>query len=250
MRHVYIPSHDRVGSIRLPERLSEEDIEHTLVVYPEEADLYIAAYPESNVLVVRGDVRGIGQKRQVILDHAREAGQDWIWQIDDDVRHMHQRIPNTQRWTSCEFREGMGQIEWEYVDMEGVASVCLGSRNVTWTLSSDVSLSRQSVFVLMDTRGTWNYQQDWLWEDVDLTLQMLLQGKDTLLLSDYSYSAGLTGAEGGNHEAWNERTDSERELIMARYERYPKLIRRGKSPRNIHFDKTVLRRIRAGGPIA
>jgi hypothetical protein len=82
---VFIPSRGRARFASTPRALKGAKVPFTLVVEPQEAESYRALWPDSRVLVLPENNRGVTYVRQFILDHARQHGIVRYWQIDDNI---------------------------------------------------------------------------------------------------------------------------------------------------------------------
>lgn len=95
---IYVPSRGRSHIKMTVSILIKQRVPHYVVVEPQEADAYAAAFPESNVLVLPKRDQGVVFVRNWIWDHAVNSGAERHWQIDDNTngfmrRYKSIRIP-------------------------------------------------------------------------------------------------------------------------------------------------------------
>jgi hypothetical protein len=251
MRQIYVPSKGRAGHAPTVDALTNEGLPFRLVVYEDEAKEYALAYPRAHMLLVSPEVKGLGLKRRAIHRHALSHNYDWIWQIDDDIERLFERVDD--KWAPTTYELTLPAIEQAWIGQPSVVSVGLDSRHVAYWHAEDVHQAKQGTFVLMRVKGPWQYRQNHLWEDLDLTLQMLVSGHDTIKVRDWSYSAQAQakGATGGCTADYNLRTRSELRGLIERWDDpYPGLLKvyrqgNGRPPKFV-IDKNVLRSINQG----
>jgi hypothetical protein len=109
---VYIPSWSRADVALTPTALDRIGVPYQIVVQADQWDAYAARYPARNLLVLDpayqrdyealgdfpGQQLGPGPVRNFAWDHAKAAGHDWFWTMDDNIRgffrfHRNQRLP-------------------------------------------------------------------------------------------------------------------------------------------------------------
>ena len=86
MKPVYILSKERAEVATTPKMLG--DVPFVFVVEPHDAQAYRDAYPEIPLVVMDADHKGLGYARAFTHDWARAQGQDWHWQLDDNISEL------------------------------------------------------------------------------------------------------------------------------------------------------------------
>lgn len=82
---VYVPTKGRWATCYTAQFLTEDQVPFSLVVEPQEADSYRAAFPAATVLELPFRDRGsVIPARNWIREHAQEQGHRRHWQIDDN----------------------------------------------------------------------------------------------------------------------------------------------------------------------
>lgn len=96
---VYVPSKGRADHCLTAKFLIEDDVPFHLVVEPQERDIYAARFGEERILILPFSNRGsVVPARNWIKHHAAQAGYEYHWQLDDNIRgvlrwYKGKRIP-------------------------------------------------------------------------------------------------------------------------------------------------------------
>lgn len=211
---VYIVSKGRWKSRLTALCLDEIGVPFHIVVEPQEHDDYAAVIDDARILVLPilyrdqydtfdalGDTKGKGPgpARNYVWDHARAAGADWHWVLDDNIRDMYRLYKNTL------IRMGDGTcfrimedfcLRYRNVGMAGpnyelfvprrkrVSNYVLNTRIYSCNLIRNDAPFRW--------RGRYN-------EDTDLSLRMLKAGWCTVLFNAFlQKKIGTQKMAGGN----------------------------------------------------
>lgn len=201
MTRIYVPSRGRVGRSSTLTSLAEE--EHRDVVIctpPAERRAYRGQYAGLGWTVIAQDGEGIGPARQSILSHARLAGLDRFWMIDDDTRGAYIREGAT-RFKRSSISVIAAEMEAAISAMEqggarGIAMFGPQFRHRAWggdTLEVDVHL-RNFVCASTDIEGDyWPLVK----EDLDMVLQVITQGRHTVRFNVYAFDSPRMGTVDG-----------------------------------------------------
>jgi hypothetical protein len=193
---IYIPSKNRSGNCATANLLKQEAIPFTLVVEPQEADLY---KPLGNLLVLPDNNRGLCFSRQTILNHARKHEQEWFWMLDDDVSGVC--ISDGKKNHKASFSEVITKAQSLFALTPNLGQGALEYAQYSW--SSKKNLSKNGycdVFVCINTKRTrlCNYSPEVeLKEDRDFTLQVLSNGRDTARASKFGFVSPKNGSNKG-----------------------------------------------------
>lgn len=90
---VYVVSKGRAHNTLTAKFLVRDRTPFRLVVEPQEADAYAAAFGEERLLVLPFSNLGLGSipARNFVWEHALQCGADRHWILDDNIRHIHRR---------------------------------------------------------------------------------------------------------------------------------------------------------------
>lgn len=195
---IFIPSRGRYESNHTARALIKFDVPFRLVVQPDEAELYRAALPNVDILVLPDNNIGLLRTRLWIRAVSEEEGFDRHWQLDDNM-HSFNRLHQGQRIA---------------VDAGVALRVC---EDLTDRYSNiGVSGLNYTMFVVNheQNRVTWNHKvyscslvnnmipQRWRLaynDDTDLCLQVLAAGMCTLQLNAFNVQKIRTMmVKGGN----------------------------------------------------
>ena len=196
---IYIPSRQRSDTATTPRLLRDHGIPFLLMVEPRDADDYRAEFGDDRVVVMDESDQGIAYVRNACLDHAREAGHVFHWQVDDNIRSFGLRINNKN------VNGHPGQAFWLIEQVVGKYSNIGGGgmkhQAFAFAENLPVSLNRQvytSMLLRTDTKARF---RDGLIEDTDYNLQMLYDGWCTFLFNRVIMNKATTMTmKGGNTE--------------------------------------------------
>lgn len=215
---IYIPtlgrSDHQITFDNLPKFIQDET---TLVVQPHEKDLY-GDYP---ILVLPEDWMGISRTRKWIIE---SAGKNLFGMFDDDfdLRRRFSESPTKRVLTENDWKElYYTTIEWLEDDVSFVG-IRRGNLPPTGKDTTDNSETIVATFYngskLPNTNDlVWNH--DLISEDVNLHLQLLLDGHKNRVWHKYGY-VGKWAQEGGCQTGSNPRTI---DLINRSHERLVEL---------------------------
>jgi hypothetical protein len=88
---IYVPSKHRSTACTTVQQLQRDGVPCTLVVEPQEAALYAAAFPTVPLLQLDRNNGGLLYARNWIKAHATATGAARHWQLDDNMRRFYRR---------------------------------------------------------------------------------------------------------------------------------------------------------------
>lgn len=196
MKPIYVPSKGRAGKSPVIDRMLAEGARLFVVVTYDDFDVYVAQYGAGLDFIIQ-DRPGIAGARQAILEHARYAGFDWVWMLDDDTTALHVR-------DEVERRYGAALAEWgpAMTEMEGWAQFVQGGerlamagpafRQFGWGAESIEPNQHLRNFILLRPDVPADY---WpmVKEDLDFTLQLLTSGWQTMRMAHWGFQAPAMG---------------------------------------------------------
>ena len=177
---VYIPSKGRAdikGTISL---LKKENINYFVVIEKEEFDAYskvtdkILVLPESN--------KGISYSRTWIKKHSVSKGENFHWQMDDDITSFCKRLPNQVNISALDAIKIVEDLISDY-DNIGIAGL---NFNAWPPKNNDIILNRpvyRCVLINNESKSIW-HDKFVLLEDWEYSMQLLSDGYATMLF-DY-----------------------------------------------------------------
>jgi hypothetical protein len=200
---VYVPSKGRADCCLTARFLVEDRTPFYLVVEPQEADLYAARFGEGRLLVLPFSDLGLGSipARNWIWEHAKAAGHERHWVVDDNIYAIKRRFQG--RRIPCNSEAALAAVE-DFTDRyENIAIAGLNYEMFTPNGKSikpfNVNVHVYSCLLIRNDlayrwRGRYN-------EDTDLCLQVLAGGWCTILVNAFVIHKVRTMLmKGGNTE--------------------------------------------------
>jgi hypothetical protein len=201
---IYVPSRGRTKAATL-QTFAVEGIAASVFVPPDEAQDYADEYSGSSVVVYESPEQkdGIGAVRNAMLADARDRKSPNIWMIDDDI------VQTYVDHHKASFTDAIERLEeelnhWPTVRIGGPMLEVWGKRSLL--LPPDMAERRAFVrnasifsFFLIDTTGPWSFWDTYL-EDVDVLMQILLEGYHSVKVRDVGFAAspgGMGATDGG-----------------------------------------------------
>lgn len=220
---IYIPSKGRPGTVKIP---SECEDETSLVVQPNELKAYreISMVP---LLCLPENDMGLARTRQWIKHYAHEHGQEWHWQIDDDVSGWFTVDPIRHRNQKSSARQVLTAAQ-SYAQAPKVAFVGLEWQGTAWSSHNPYSVNKMAASVLGIRATPWHFDAQMLVkEDLDYVLRLLTAGLWTVKCHWLAYDAPrhASNHQGGLYETYRQGAhDRDARLIAERWPKYARVI--------------------------
>lgn len=249
---VYVPSKGRADRCVTADRLGESGVPFSLVVEPQEADVYRARYGAERVLVLPfRDLGSVIPARNWIKDHATAAGAARHWQLDDNIKRF-QRLYRGKR-LPCVAGVALRVVEdladrYENVGLAGLdytffVHAGFNDRPAPFLLNHHVySCSLVDNALPYRWRGRYN-------EDTDYCLQVLAGGRCTILVSAFMADKMTTMTVRGGNTDQLYAGDGRLKMARALERLWPGVVktrRRFKRPQHVvnwsRFDRPLIRR--------
>ena len=218
---VYVASRGRPETARLPEGVAVR-----LVVEPQEAAAYQAAWSGAEVLVLPERDQGLAYVRQWILEQARSREGGWFWMLDDDIERYY-RVEG-KRCVPCPAAEALWKAQRRFEPAGGLAQIGLEYQQFAWSAKrAEVVDSYCDVCVAIHAERAgwaWFRPETDLKVDRDFTLLLLAQGWHTARTTRLAFSAPSNGSNaGGLADAYAE-TGRETESVRALCRLWPGVV--------------------------
>ena len=191
---IYIPSKGRAETCTTPLLLSAP---YYLVVEPQDSDAYIQKWGADRVIVMNENDRGIAYVRNFCKEHSKAQGDQFHWQIDDDIKSFQIRKNNKN--IKCDALDVLCPIE-EYVrGFSNIGGAGLKHSLFAWSAKNEIDFNKQ-----ICSAGLFNNEVDASWrdgviEDTDYSMQILTKGFCTVLFNRLIYDPpAVSSNEGGN----------------------------------------------------
>lgn len=208
---VYIPSKGRASKCLTANHMRENDIPFTIIVEPQDAKAYRSEYAKDNVVVMDENDKGIAYARRFIKEHSKAKGEEYHWQMDDDIKTFMVRegTKNVKHPPT-----GLiNQVE-DYVQRHvNIGIGALKQDTWAWSAKSELDYNKLACAAILVNNRVEGMWRDDVVEDVDYSMQVLLKGWCITTFNRLIFCPMPTGTtEGGNQ-------------LEGHYDRYGQLIR-------------------------
>ena len=189
---VFVPSKGRSNPKFL--QLIPEAI---LVVEPQDVEVYKAANPNTKILVLGENDRGIAYVRQSILDYARQSGIQTFWQIDDDVSILYENV-NGKTVKVCPYY-ALHSAERDFINWGSGLGGLEYSQYCWGKLRSEYAIGYCEVVSFFDVKQLMNinYRNLQLKEDRDLSMQVVASGLKATRIRRFGFFCPPNGSNSG-----------------------------------------------------
>lgn len=196
---IYIPSKGRSTTAHTANALLREDIPFHFVVEPQDATDYEALFGKSRIIVMPEDNMGVAYARNFIKALSKDRGEDFHWQIDDNIRGFCKRSDGKNR--GALLNDVLTEAE-NFVDRHENVGIA-GLSHIAWAFKAKTYVSPNKqvyscVLVRNDVPAQW---RKGVVEDTDYSLQVLSLGLCTVLFNTLLIAKEKTmKMSGGNTE--------------------------------------------------
>lgn len=195
---IVIPSKGRLNSGTINE-LTDAGLRPIVFIHESERADYRYCYPTANLATHTLD--DIGLIRAEIMTMARDAGAEFVWQVDDDIRKFMWREDGKHR--PYDVRAWFINMEREFLDYPTVALGGPVPIQYAWTTTEPILNGHFGGVTLLRTAAPIQYQYGVI-EDMDIVCQAWAAGWHTLRLPDFAYdTAKMNTSQGGMREAYD-----------------------------------------------
>lgn len=195
--HIYIPSKGRSVKNYTAEILTKHGIPFTIVVEPQEVATYSLTFGTDRVLSLDQNDQGISYARSFIKAHSKSLGEEFHWQLDDDIKRFTIRKNNKNLMllpAHC-----LSVIENFTFKYSNVAAACATHCAYAFTKKTHLALNRMTYLCLLvknDNDISWRKDTN---EDLDYSLQLLESGQCTIAFNSICFDTPCTTKmKGGN----------------------------------------------------
>lgn len=201
---ILIPSKGRAGRAKCVELLLQETCDFWIVVEPQEADAYRAAYPRAMFFTLEENNRGITYVRNSCLDLAGKMGFKWFWMLDDDINTMG--VVSGGRVTKHPFTHVLAEAQKTFASYESQMAIgALEYQQYAWAAKKPYAFNSYCdtcVCLNYDIMKRFRYAPD-VKEDRDMVLQVLSAGYITARTTRHCFGSPKNGSnQGGLQDAY------------------------------------------------
>ena len=249
---VYIISKGRHDVCLTAKLFTEDGMDFTLAVEPQEYDLYREQFPDANIITTPFKNLGLGSipVRNFIWEHSKSNGHARHWCLDDNIRDIWRKYKT--RRVRCNATPAF-KIAEDFFDR--YTNVAIGGLNY-----SSFAISKKQPPFYTNTKVysclCIDNNLDFRWrgrynEDTDLCLQALAAGYCTLLLNAFLIGKQATMTMKGGNSAQLYQGDGRTKMARSLERLWPGVVttnrRFGRSQHVVHdawrkFDTKLIRR--------
>ena len=193
---IYIPSKGRHDLPITAALLRAEGIPFHVVVDPCERNLYSKTFSAAEILAVQFNGRGLPAARTWIKRHSQSSGERWHWQLEDDISQFYYR-PASKGLAKISAQDCLSQIERRVAVYKNIAAA--SPDHNSWPPKPEVPIKvnrccHHAVLINNENKIAW---RQFLFEDLDYSLQALRAGFCTLLFCHLRFASVAPRKHGG-----------------------------------------------------
>ena len=181
----YILSRKRVDKQHTAKLLDDAKLPYKICVEPQEYDTYCAAFGTEKILSLDQNNQGIAYARNWAKQYSKKHGEDWHWNLDDDIRHVYICVKGKNVKQSAKVVLGRIQLlvgKYDNVALSGLASSAFNRYEKKPVLVNRFCYSFMLVIF-----------EDFAWRhitvaDLDYNLQVLTAGHCTMAFKVFSFA--------------------------------------------------------------
>jgi hypothetical protein len=207
---IYIPSKGRAHTCTTPDLLNKDDIPWILVVEPQDFDEYKARFSASEygmrngkapslVLAMDENDQGIGYVRNFCKNHSSANGDEYHWQIDDDIKNFFRRINDKN--IKCNALDVLGPVEDYIKDYVNVGMAGPKHSLFAFSAKTEIDFNKQICTVSLfnnDTEASW---REGVVSDIDYSMQVLTEGWCSVMFNRLLYEPPSVSSNSGGNQA-------------------------------------------------
>jgi hypothetical protein len=171
---IYVPSKGRAKTIQTTAALDQSWLKYFVVVEPQDYEEYVHYFAESQLLVMPENDKGIAYVRNFCKNHARETGNKYHWQLDDNIKSF--AIRRDDKNVGCKASDAIKLIESTVNQFDNVAAAGMKHQAFAFAERNDIGFNRQVYTAMLLATEPEAEFRDGLIEDADYNLQLLFAG--------------------------------------------------------------------------
>jgi len=196
---ICIVSKDRSETCTTHKLLEYEGVRYFYMVEPNDYDLYVNRFGSERVINIGENDKGIYYVRNFCIEWSNKLGYSHHWQVDDDLKSLHYRHMNKYR--GLRDSEKIENPTSMLLYIENMSSKCInfGAGCLThdgfaFAKKKDIDINKMIYcFQLINNKVKARYKPKTS-EDIDFSLQILLEGYVTMVFNKYSFRTPSSGS--------------------------------------------------------
>lgn len=203
--NIYVCSKGRPEGKTLKMLEASEAVPHYyLIVEPQDEELYKnQGFKKSITIVLPQNDQGVAYARRFVVLRAREAQQEQIWMLDDDISSFTER--RSAKLHPIDIGQALTMAQDHLMKVPNLAVGALEYGQYAWAAKKPYALNSYcevATLLNLNNLKLCKYRDD-VKEDRDLVLQALSLGYMTARTTLFAFNAPKNGSnKGGLHEAY------------------------------------------------
>lgn len=191
----YIPSRHRADKQHTARLLERAGLPYKVFVEDNDYEAYCRELGENNVINLGGNDYGhVTYARNAIKEYSISQGEDWHWNIDDDMRHVY-RLSRGKNISVCasQIIPYAEEFVQRYTNV-GIAALAANTFNAFTTRPFDVNQFCYGFMLVKNDHRRWTAGVE---DDLDYNLQVLTEGECTISFKAFSFYMSPQNAHKG-----------------------------------------------------
>lgn len=230
---VFIPTKNRFDSRQTVRMFTMAKVPFTVVIEEHEFDNYRTILPEDRILVLPFKNKGLMATRNWIWDYAHSKGYKRFWTFDDNIKYIN-RTNNNQKHTRVvdagtalkvieDFTERYKNVV--IAGMNYVYFVVQTAGGPPYYLNTRVYSNMLIETDARDKNGNFFRNKLFFNDDTDLCLQVLKDGKCTILFNAFTIDKKPTMIMKGGMREYYDDTNNRYEFVRELAEAHPDVVK-------------------------
>jgi len=181
--HIYIPSKNRASNCLTANLVKEAGLKFTVVIEPQDYKKYRKFFSKKELYVLPKDNKGLWYARNKCKELSIEKREKAHWQMDDDIRKFAIRKDNKNK--KVEPYKAILPLEDIFDSYKGLAVIAHRYTSFAFAQKDKLSFNQNpcsSILVKNSVEAKWRKGTV---DDADFALQILQQGKSTIITNRY-----------------------------------------------------------------
>lgn len=192
---IYIPSKNRADNVTTAKLLKDSGVPFKILVEPQDVNKYLENYDVSELLVMDKNDGGIDYARNFAKEHSTQAGHQYHWQFDDDIRKfLFRKDGKNQRANPAEV---INSIETVVNLYSNIGTAAAKYDTFAFAANSPITLNKMVASAMLFKNDPDVTFRPNIIDDIDITMQYLTKGYCSLVFSTSLVSLPTTPNDTG-----------------------------------------------------
>lgn len=186
---VYIPSKNRAGFTKTNRWLEKTGkTNYVFVVEPQDEVAYREALPDAKILVLDANDKGIAYARTLIKKYSTFIGEEFHWQIDDDMTGISFRLDLKKDKKKIRHdQSGFSIAEILLKEYPNIGAVGIQNESFEFSRKKPALVNTQVAGMVCFRNDTGVFWDETVIEDTDYSLQLLYKNYCTVTITSHAF---------------------------------------------------------------